>query len=105
MRPLRLQEKELAYLTDAEVALLFQSIHTRCKTPHVAMAAAICLATGARWGEAQALVPERVRSGVSDIREHEGEARQVDSDRSYPGTEDLRSLQATRFVLELPEQL
>lgn len=64
VRPLRLQEKELAYLTDAEVALLFQTIHTRCKTPHVAMVAAICLATGARWGEAQALTPERVRSGL-----------------------------------------
>lgn len=64
VRPLRLQERELAYLTDADVALLFQTIHARCKTPHVAMVAAICLATGARWGEAQALAPERVRSGL-----------------------------------------
>ncbi|WP_314409325.1 tyrosine-type recombinase/integrase [Pseudomonas kuykendallii] len=63
-RPLRLQEKELAYLTSAQVDHLFAVIHGRCRTPHVAMVAAICLATGARWGEAQALTPERVRDGL-----------------------------------------
>lgn len=61
---LRLQEKELAYLTDIQVKHLFEVIHKRCRTPHVAMVAAICLATGARWGEAQALTPERVRGGL-----------------------------------------
>lgn len=64
VKPLRLQEKELAYLTDAQVEHLFAVIHERCRTPHVAMVAAICLATGARWGEAQALTPERVRGGL-----------------------------------------
>lgn len=64
VRPLRLQEKELAYLTDKQVDHLFSVIHARCKTPHVAMVAAICLATGARWGEAQALTPDRVRDGL-----------------------------------------
>ncbi|TRX75641.1 phage integrase [Pseudomonas mangiferae] len=64
VRPLRLQEKELTYLTDEQVDLLFEVIHNRCKVPHVAMVAMICLATGARWGEAQALTPERVRSGM-----------------------------------------
>ena len=56
MRPLRLQEKELSYLTDDQVAHLFRAIHERCRTPHVAMVAAICLATGS-----QALTPDRVR--------------------------------------------
>ena len=64
VRALRLQEKELAYLTDDQVAKLFQVIHQRCKTPHVAMVATICLATGCRWGEAQALTPDRIRSGM-----------------------------------------
>jgi integrase len=44
VRPLRLQEKELTYLTDDQIEALF---------------AAICLATGARWGEAQALTPDK----------------------------------------------
>ncbi|WP_347506400.1 phage integrase [Pseudomonas anguilliseptica] len=62
VRPLRLQEKELAYLTDQQIGKLFATIHSYCRTPHVAMIAAICLATGARWGEAQALTPEKVRN-------------------------------------------
>ncbi|NMZ70080.1 Site-specific recombinase XerD [Pseudomonas peli] len=62
VRPLRLQEKELAYLTDQQIEKLFATIHSYCRTPHVAMIAAICLATGARWGEAQALTPEKVRN-------------------------------------------
>lgn len=61
VRPLRLQQKELSYLTTDQIETLFQAIHKRCKTPHVAMVALICLATGARWGEAQALTPDRVR--------------------------------------------
>ena len=64
VRPLRLQEKELSYLTNEQVDHLFAVIHGRCKTPHVAMVAAICLATGSRWGEAQALTPDRVRDGL-----------------------------------------
>ena len=60
--PLRLQEKELAYLTDDQIETLFATIHSYCRTPHVAMVAAICLATGARWGEAQALTPDKVRN-------------------------------------------
>ena len=61
VRPLRLQEKELSYLTEDQIETLFHAIRKRCKTPHVAMVALICLATGARWGEAQSLTPDRVR--------------------------------------------
>lgn len=64
VKPIKLQERELAYLSDPEIDQLFAAIHKRCKTPHVAMVAAICLATGARWGEAQGLVPERVKDGL-----------------------------------------
>lgn len=64
VKPLRLQEKELSYLTPAQIEHLFSVIHARCKAPHVAMVSAICLATGARWGEAQALTLDRVRDGL-----------------------------------------
>lgn len=62
VRPLRLQEKELAYLTDDQIEILFAAVHGYCRTPHVAMIASICLATGARWGEAQSLTPDKVRN-------------------------------------------
>ncbi len=64
VKPLRLQERELGYLTQEQIEHLFAVIHSRCKTPHVAMVAAICLATGGRWGEVQALTPDRVRDGL-----------------------------------------
>ncbi len=64
VRPLRLHQVELAFLTDNQIAQLFKAINTRCRSPHVAIIAAICLVTGSRWGEAQALTPDRVRGGL-----------------------------------------
>lgn len=60
VKPLRLQERELSYLTSDQIITLFDFIDKRCKTPHVRMVALICLATGCRWGEAQSLTPDRV---------------------------------------------
>lgn len=86
VRPLRLQEKELAYLTDQQIEKLFTTIHSYCKTPHVAMVAAICLATGSRWGEAQALTPERVRNQLVTFVNTKG--KRV---RSIPIAQDLET--------------
>ncbi|PTU72793.1 phage integrase [Pseudomonas mangrovi] len=86
VRPLRLQEKELAYLTDEQIGTLFQAINSRCKTPHVAMVAAICLATGARWGEAQGLSPERVRNQLVTFVNTKGKRA-----RSVPIAPELES--------------
>lgn len=64
VKPLKLQERELSYLTPDDIQILFNSIRSNCKTPHTIMVATICLATGCRWGEAQALRPGRVRDGA-----------------------------------------
>lgn len=63
VKALRLQERELSYLDDGQINHLFAYLHQHCRTPHVAMVATICLATGARWGEAQALTPDKVQQG------------------------------------------
>lgn len=63
VKPLKLQERELTYLNDAHIDRLFRAIQEHCRTPHTYMVATVCLATGCRWGEAQALRPERVRDG------------------------------------------
>ncbi len=82
VRPLRLQERELTYLSTAQIGILFDTIEQRCKTPHVAMISLICLATGARWGEAQALTPERVRDGFVMFVNTKGKrARAIPIDR------------------------
>ena len=63
VKTLKLQERELTYLSDAHIDRLFRAIQEHCRTPHTYMVATICLATGCRWGEAQAFRPERVRDG------------------------------------------
>lgn len=93
VRPLRLQEKELAYLTGDQIGILFKAIHKRCKTPHVAMVALICLATGARWGEAQALIPERVRDQRVTFVNTKG--KRV---RSIPISEELERIIQRHFA-------
>ncbi|WP_456236227.1 phage integrase [Endozoicomonas numazuensis] len=47
----RIHEKELIYLTQEEVGVLFEDIRQKCINKHVYMITKICLATGARWGE------------------------------------------------------
>lgn len=64
IKPIRLQERPLAYLTKPQIAELLEALRTRETAPHTYMVAVICLSTGARWGEAQALTPERLGSGV-----------------------------------------
>ncbi|MFU3068914.1 integrase, partial [Pseudomonas aeruginosa] len=63
VKPLKLQERELTWLNEGQIKTLFEAIRNRCKTPHVEMVARVCLSTGARWGEAESLVPARVRAG------------------------------------------
>ncbi|RSH63893.1 integrase [Stutzerimonas stutzeri] len=65
IRPVKLQERPLAYLTKPQIVELLAALDERVGTsPHPAMVARICLATGARWGEAQALRPERIRGNA-----------------------------------------
>ena len=63
LRPIKLQENPLTYLTRDQITELLSVLDSRHLSPHPAMVARICLATGARWGEAQALTPERVKGG------------------------------------------
>ncbi|PWU26339.1 integrase [Pseudomonas sp. RW407] len=64
MRPLKLQERPLSYLTKQQVSELLAALDARSTSPHPRMVARICLATGARWGEAQALTPERIKGNA-----------------------------------------
>ncbi|TFH86979.1 integrase [Billgrantia azerbaijanica] len=62
IEPLRLDEKELAYLTEDQIAKLLAAL----KASHnrdVYWITRLCLATGARWSEAQYLRVERLRDG------------------------------------------
>lgn len=62
VKPFRIDERELSWLTDEQVRLLLDAIRTGCENPHVEPVALICLATGARWSEAEGLTPTRLRN-------------------------------------------
>ena len=63
VRPIKLSEKELAWLTSDEIKRLLSELD-KFESPHAAMMARLCLSTGARWGEIQALKPNRIRNGL-----------------------------------------
>lgn len=62
VKKIRLQQNELAYLTSEQIDLLLTTINGYNKNPHVYLITKICLATAARWGEAQSLEPRHVKN-------------------------------------------
>jgi integrase len=64
VRPLRLQERPLSFLSVPQINEVLDALDARDTTPGIGLVARVCLATGARWGEAQALTPERVKNGA-----------------------------------------
>jgi integrase len=64
VRPLRLQERPISFLSTCQIQELLEALDARTTSPALGLIARVCLSTGARWGEAQALTPERVRNGM-----------------------------------------
>jgi hypothetical protein len=64
MKPYKLEERELSWLTQEQIADLLNAIREGCDNPHVEPIALLCLATGARWSEAEGLTPSRLRNGA-----------------------------------------
>lgn len=62
IRKLKFDEAEMAYLTAEQIQELLVGLGD--ETAHVRLIAEVCLATGARWGEAEALKPRQVRDGL-----------------------------------------
>ncbi|ERY46803.1 hypothetical protein Q059_03667 [Pseudomonas aeruginosa BL05] len=57
---LKLQERELSWLTIEQIGELLDSIRNRCDNPHTELVTLLCLATGARWSEAEKLPVQRL---------------------------------------------
>ncbi len=64
VKPLKIQERELSWLTNEQIAELLSEIRKGCDNPHVEIISLICLATGARWSEAEKLKPTGLRNAV-----------------------------------------
>ncbi len=80
VKPLRLQQKELSWLTQDQIQELLDAIRSRSAgaNPHLELIVLVCLATGARWSEAQNLKPSSVRnSAVTFSNTKNGKVRTV----------------------------
>ncbi|MBB61131.1 phage integrase [Stutzerimonas balearica] len=62
VRPLKFDEAEMAYLSAEQIPELLAGLGD--ESSHVRLIAEVCLATGARWGEAESLQPRQVRHGL-----------------------------------------
>ncbi len=77
LRQFRVQQTELSYLTDAQIALLLSALKSS-RNPHVLLISKICLSTGARWSEAEELRESQVRNGLIEYaRTKSGKTRAV----------------------------
>lgn len=63
LRQFKVQERELSYLTTDQIRELLAKLGEG-KNRHAAMIAKVCLATGARWSEAEDLEVRHIRNGL-----------------------------------------
>jgi integrase len=63
LRAFKVQERELSYLTPVQIVRLLAELD-KAQNPHVALVAKVCLSTGSRWGEAEALRITQARNGI-----------------------------------------
>ncbi|KEI71418.1 phage integrase [Endozoicomonas elysicola] len=62
-KKIKLQERELAYLTKRQINTLLTEIKASCNNPHVLLITKLCLATGARWGEVESRTMTHLQNG------------------------------------------
>ena len=63
LRAFKIQERELSYLTPEQIISLLEQL-AKARNKHVGLVAKVCLATGARWGEAEGLRSSQIRNGL-----------------------------------------
>lgn len=85
VRPVRISQPELSFLSLDELKLLFQALE-QAKNPDVALVVRLCLATGARWSEVCKLRPAHVRLNPGLVTFHDTKSRKS---RSVPVDEGL----------------
>lgn len=63
VKMIKIDERELSWLTSDQISHLLKTIQEFTSNPHVLLLTKICLATGARWGEAEGLTSRNIRAG------------------------------------------
>jgi len=60
---IKIQERQLSYLSVEQIQLLLEAIKTGCKNESTWYVANLCLRTGARWGESEQLKMKQLHNG------------------------------------------
>jgi site-specific recombinase XerD len=77
LRQFKIQENELSYLTQPQIHSLLLALKD-ARNPHVSLVTQVCLATGARWSEAEELRLAQVRGGLIQFaRTKSGKTRAI----------------------------
>lgn len=75
---IRLDQKELSFLTRDQIGQLLGTISDYTQNPHVHLLVRISLATGARWGVAESLRSRHVQNGqLTFVNTKSGKSRSV----------------------------
>lgn len=91
IRKLKFDETEMVYLLAGQIKALL--VDLRGRQSDAAMIAEVCLATGARWGEAESLQVRQVRHGLISYNKTKSS-----KNRSVPISKDLED----RLISSLP---
>ena len=84
IKSIKIDERELSWLTTEQIRHLLSTIESFSQNPHVLLLTKICLATGARWSEAEGLKLRHVRDGKVSFH-----GTKSGKSRSVPVAEDL----------------
>lgn len=80
LRQFRVQQTELSYLTLPQISELLTALK-ESRNPHVGLISKICLATGARWSEAEELRSSQIKNGLIEyVGTKSGKTRAVPID-------------------------
>lgn len=63
VKMIKLDERELSWLTTEQIKTLLETMDKFSLNPHVKLITKISLATGARWGEAEGLALDKLQNG------------------------------------------
>lgn len=83
VKKIAFDQKELTYLTEHEMRMLLAAAKD-CKSDSLELVIQVCLATGARWGEAERLTAEQIKGGQIMFTKTKNTLR-----RSIPVTDEL----------------
>ena len=76
IRQFKIDEKELSFLTADDISKLFEELKNSSNDSTL-LVTKICLATGARWNEAESLTPAKVKKGLIEIGTKSGKIRGI----------------------------